>query len=80
MHHALISAKGLFPLSPSLSSFVDMKKFPHLVDMQNTSGQGIGDTLSAREICTSLMKKLLIFFLFIFIINFNDHIYISSTC
>lgn len=80
MHHALISAKGLFPLSPSLSSFVDMKKFPHLVDMQNTSGQGIGDTVSAREICTSLTKKLLIFFLFIFIINFNDHIYISSTC
>lgn len=35
---------------------------------------------SAREICASLMRKTVIFFLFIFIINFNDHIYISSTC
>lgn len=80
MHHALISAKGLFPLSPSLSSFVDVKNF--LISW-------MCQVLLDRELVTlSLLgkfahlswKKLLIFFLFIFIINFNDHICISSTC
>lgn len=50
------------------------------MDMQNTSRQGIGDTLSAGEICSSLMQNPLIFFLFTSSINFNDHIYIFSMC
>lgn len=61
MHRFLISGCCLFPLASSLSSFVSMQIL-HLMDMQNTFSQGIGDTLRVRFARLSCKTPYFFFF------------------